>query len=88
MTFADAAGWIACTLALASSALLALRCRASAWGWVGFLASNVAWIAYALAAGTPSLLIQNFGFTATSLLGIYRHRADLAHPLRAGRSTS
>jgi hypothetical protein len=85
MTFANAAGWTACTLALASSALLALRCRASAWGWVGFLGSNVAWIAYALATGTPSLLIQNFGFTATSLLGIYRHRVELAHQLRGSK---
>jgi hypothetical protein len=32
---------------------------------------------YAIAAGTSSLLAQNLGFTVTSLIGIYRHRADL-----------
>jgi hypothetical protein len=44
---------------------------------VGFLLSNVAWIVYAIATGALSLLAQNLGFTVTSLIGIYRHRADL-----------
>jgi hypothetical protein len=77
VTNAGPLGWIACGFALAGSLLLAVRCRVSAWGWVGFLLSNLAWIAYAIATGTWNLLAQNLGFTVTSLIGIYRHRADL-----------
>lgn len=69
--------WVACGFALAGSLLLAVRCRVSAWGWVSFLLSNLAWIVYAIATGTSSLLAQNLGFTLTSLIGIYRHRTDL-----------
>lgn len=53
-----------------------MRCRVSAWGWVSFLLSNLAWIVYAIATGTSSLA-QNLSFTVTSLIGIYRHRRDL-----------
>jgi len=69
--------WVACGFALVGSLLLAVRCRVSAWGWVGFLLSNLAWIVYAIATSTSSLLAQNLGFTVTSLIGIYRHRTDL-----------
>ena len=77
MTSAGPLDWVACGFALTGSLLLAVRCRVSAWGWVGFLLSNIAWIVYAIATGTSSLLAQNLGFTVTSLIGIYRHRADL-----------
>ena len=77
MTLVGPLDWVACGFALAGSLLLAVRCRVSAWGWVGFLLSNLAWIVYAIATGTSSLLAQNLGFTVTSLIGIYRHRADL-----------
>ena len=77
VTSAGPLDWVACSFALAGSLLLAVRCRVSAWGWVGFLLSNLAWIVYAIATGSPSLLAQNLGFTVTSLIGIYRHRADL-----------
>jgi hypothetical protein len=77
VTSAGPLDWVACGFALAGSLLLAVRCRVSAWGWVGFLLSNFAWIVYAIATGTSSLLAQNLGFTVTSLIGIYRHRAEL-----------
>ena len=77
MTSASSLDWVACGFALAGSLLLAVRCRVSSWGWVGFLLSNLSWIVYAIATGTWSLLAQNLGFTVTSLIGIYRHRADL-----------
>ena len=77
MTLVGPLDWVACGFALAGSLLLAVRCRVSAWGWVGFLLSNLAWIVYAIATGTSSLLVQNLGFTVTSLIGICRHRADL-----------
>jgi hypothetical protein len=77
VTSAGPLDWVACALALAGSLLLAVRCRVSAWGWVGFLLSDLAWIVYAIATGTLSLLAQNLGFIVTSLIGIYRHRADM-----------
>lgn len=77
MTSAGPLDWVACGFAMAGALLLAVRCRVSAWGWVGFLLSNLAWIVCAIATGTSSLLVQNLGFTVTSLIGIYRHRADL-----------
>jgi hypothetical protein len=77
VTSAGPFDWVACAFALMGSLLLAVRCRVSAWGWVGFLVSNLAWIVYAIATGSSSLLAQNLGFTVTNLIGIYRHRADL-----------
>jgi hypothetical protein len=59
------------------SLLLAVPCRVSAWGWVGFLLSKLAWIVYAIITATSRLLAQNLGFTVASVIGIYRHRADL-----------
>jgi hypothetical protein len=52
--------------------LLATRSDVSAWGWVAFLASNAGWIAFAVARRLWWLLVQQIGFTATSLLGIWR----------------
>jgi hypothetical protein len=42
------------------------------WAFAIFLVSNLALIALYLATGFRWLLIMQLGFTATSLLGIYR----------------
>lgn len=42
------------------------------WGFVAFLVSNLALIALYLLAGFSWLVVMQLGFTATSLLGIYR----------------
>lgn len=52
--------------------LLATRSDLAAWGWVAFLASNAGWIAFALFRRLWWLLAQQIGFTASSLLGIWR----------------
>ena len=52
--------------------LLASRTPAAGWGWVAFLASNAGWIAFGWIRGHRWLVIQQVGFTATSVLGIWR----------------
>ena len=80
----DAVGLV---LSLAGAALLACKVRASAWGWVLFLFSNVAWAAYALMHGPLTLAMQHGAFMLTSLVGIWRYRSDLYHSAVGSRST-
>jgi hypothetical protein len=42
------------------------------WGWVAFLLANVALICLARQMRAHGLLVQQLGFTATSLLGFWR----------------
>jgi len=56
---------------LLGAVLLAAKGDHAGFGWLAFLASNVAWIAFALIRGHRWLLLQQVGFTATSLLGIW-----------------
>lgn len=72
--------WVGAALGLSGAALLALNVRISPWGWVFFLASNAAWIAFGLLAAVPGLVAMQLGFTLTSLLGTWRW-------LMAARST-
>lgn len=55
------------------------------YGWLAFLAANVAMIAFAAGISAYGLLIQQIGFTCTSLLGI--HRAWL-RPMRRHKRVS
>lgn len=64
--------WTGCFTGLGGSALLATNSRYSAWGWVLFILSNAAWIAYGLLKGANGLVAQQIGFTATSLIGIWK----------------
>ncbi len=52
--------------------LLAMNAPFSKYGWLLFLASNVAWVGFALYKRLRFLLAQQLIFTATTLLGIYR----------------
>ena len=63
---------IAAVAGLLGAALLASNTSWSPWGWVLFLASNAGWIAFACLQGFRWLLAMQIGFTATSLLGIWR----------------
>lgn len=56
---------------LAGSFLLASNGKHAAWGWWAFLASNLAWIAFGWRQRHWFLLLQQVGFTACSLLGIW-----------------
>lgn len=51
--------------------LLATNGVHAAWGWWAFLASNVGWIAFGWLRRHWFLLLQQVGFTASSLVGIW-----------------
>ncbi len=64
--------WGGCAAGLAGSLLLALDASFSGWGFVAYLASNLCWSAFAVATRCRGLLAMQAGFTATSLLGLWR----------------
>ena len=64
--------WSGCCLGLVGALLLATNTRVSRYGWLAFLGSNIALILLSLAIERNGLLLQQMGFTATSLLGLYR----------------
>lgn len=64
--------WLGCGFGLAGAGLLAWHSPVSRWGWWAFLAANVFMIALALSIDRYGLLLQQVGFTATSLVGLVR----------------
>jgi hypothetical protein len=66
------AGWAGFAFGAPGAMLLALNVSWSGWGWLAFLGSNIAWIAYAARAKTWSLLLQQLVFLVTTLVGIAR----------------
>ncbi len=76
--------WSGCALAMSGSLLVALHNKASRWGWISYLCSNIVWSVFALVTGTYGLFVQQLGFTATSLYGLYRHTQFHRHSEHAG----
>jgi len=64
--------WTGALLGLLGAFLLATNTSISRYGWVAFLGANVAMTAFAAAIGAHGLLLQQLGFTATTLLGLRR----------------
>lgn len=64
--------WAGSLLGLLGAFLLATHSRVSRYGWVAFLAANLAMVAFAVGIDRYGLLLQQAGFTATSLLGLRR----------------
>lgn len=62
---------LAAMCGLSGSLLLAMNGRYAAFGWVAFLCSNAAWLAFAWQAGHGWLFAQQVGFTITSFTGIW-----------------
>jgi hypothetical protein len=60
----------AAAFGLVGAWLLAMRGEHAAWGWWWFLASNAAWLAFGWIRGHWFLVLQQLGFTASSVLGI------------------
>jgi CHASE2 domain-containing sensor protein len=58
---------------LLGSLVLALKRKRAGWGWVLFAASNAGWIVFAYAHEHWFLLVQQVGFSFTSLLGIWSY---------------
>ncbi len=75
--------WSGCTLGLIGAFLLAANTRFSRWGWVAFLLSNVAWLGYAVHTSAWALLLQQAGFTITSLIGLHRWFGTRPLPTKA-----
>ncbi|KPK47867.1 MAG: hypothetical protein AMS22_16095 [Thiotrichales bacterium SG8_50] len=63
--------WTGALTGLAGAALLATRTRASGWGFVLFLGSNLAWGTFGWLSDAMGLVVMQIGFTATSLYGIH-----------------
>ncbi len=61
----------AAALGLLGCGLLATKGRWAGWGFVAFLASNLAWLAFSYAHGHWAMLAQQVGFTGSSLVGIW-----------------
>src|SRR3546814_15086109 len=62
--------WSGCLLGLLGAFLLATNTRISKYGWLAFLAANLAMIWLAVLIDRYGLLVQQFGFTSTCLLGL------------------
>jgi nicotinamide riboside transporter PnuC len=68
----DILEWIGTLSSLSGAFLLATHNRVSQYGWIAFLIANLALIGFSLGIGRHGLLLQQIGFTATSLIGLYR----------------
>lgn len=69
--------WIqaaAAACGLLGAFLLAAKGEHAAWGWWAFLASNAGWLAFGWIGRHWFLLLQQVGFTASSLWGIWNWR--------------
>jgi nicotinamide riboside transporter PnuC len=64
--------WAGCVTGLCGAALLAMNNRYSGWGFVLFLSSNFAWIAYGLLSHATGMVVMQLGFTVTSLIGVWK----------------
>jgi nicotinamide riboside transporter PnuC len=63
---------IAACCGLLGSLLLALKGSTARWGWLLFFVSNIGWITFSFGFGHWFLLIQQLGFTVTSVIGIWK----------------
>lgn len=64
--------WTGCLLGVIGAGLLALNNRWSGYGFVAFLCSNAAWIAFGVMTGASGLVTMQIVFTATSLVGVWQ----------------
>ena len=64
--------WTGCLLGVAGSIALARNDRYSGWGFVAYLVSNAAWLAYGYASDIPALALQHLVFAAVSTFGVWR----------------
>ena len=64
--------WAGCALGLIGSILLASNTRYSRYGWFAFFFANIAMVGLAMIIERNGLLLQQLGFIATSVLGLYR----------------
>ena len=63
--------WAGCITGLCGAGLVALKTRYSGWGFVLYLASNGAWIAFGLLSHAYGVVVMQVGFTVTSVIGVW-----------------
>lgn len=68
----DRAEWLGSLTGLLGAGLLATNSGIAGYGFVAFLLSNACWMWVGMRRQMPAMLVMQAGFTATSLLGIYR----------------
>lgn len=65
--------WLGAATGLLGAWLVAANVASmSGYGFLAFLASNVCWVVYGVKQRAWGLVVQQVGFTGSSLLGIYR----------------
>ena len=64
--------WTVSIFGLLGAFLLAGHTSVSRYGWLAFLLANLATLAFAASIGAYGLLVQQVGFTISSVLGIRR----------------
>ena len=64
--------WIGSALGILGAYVLALNMRVSRYGWIAFLAANVAYIALTKELGIGGMLVQQLAYMGSSLFGFYR----------------
>jgi hypothetical protein len=62
---------VAAACGLLGAWLLATKSQHAPWAWWAFLASNIGWIAFGWIRRHWFLLLQQVGFTGSSLVGIW-----------------
>lgn len=80
--------WGSCILGLAGALVLATNTRISRWGWLAFLIANLCAVGFAWGIGRYGLMLQQFGFVVTSLLGMARTGLLPGLDLRPRHATS
>lgn len=64
--------WTGAILGLLGAFLLATHSSVSRYGWLAYLGANVAMTVFAAAIDAHGLLLQQLGFTVTTLIGLHR----------------
>lgn len=77
--------WGGAAMGLYGAYLIARNKPNARYGWYFFLAANVLFIAFAIDQHHYGLLVQQLGFTCTSLLGIYNSIVAL-HPVPTAKT--
>jgi len=64
--------WSGSVISLIGAFLLAINIKCSRYGWLAFLIANILMIAWGLTIHAHGLVMQQLGFTITSLIGLHR----------------
>lgn len=64
--------WSGSVISLIGAFLLAININCSRYGWLAFLVANFVMIGWGLTIHAHGLVMQQLGFTITSLIGLHR----------------